>query len=66
MARIVVQGPPMAELGGVAPAVASLDSSTDAASTAAVEANVSQSSVATVSRVTVRPGATSSSSPTAR
>ena len=65
-ARIVVQGPPMASFGGVAPALASCAASTSAAITAAVDANVTHSMVATASRVNRRPGATSSSSPTAR
>ena len=65
-ARIVVHGPPIASLGGVAPARASAAASTSAASTAAAAANVTHSMVATASRVNRRPGSTSSSSPTAR
>ena len=65
IARIVVHGPPIASLGGVAPARASSPASTSAASTAAAAANESQSMVAVASRVKRRPGHTSSSSPTA-
>jgi hypothetical protein len=58
--------PSIAPFGGVAPARCSSPASTRAASTAAVAAKVRKSIVAAVSRVTVRPGSTSSISPTAR
>ncbi len=66
IAITVGHGPLRAPFGGVAPARASSPPSTRAASTAAVAAKVRNSMVAATRRVIVRPGRTSSISPTAR